>query len=1409
MPASDATYRKSRTLHIVFAVSSLAMTATVVWMILADHNRPWKEFQREFQGIETDKLQAQQSDALRRQEAESARQLKDLRGRKERAEAVASENRRRINDLDARISTVRGEFQLVDQQKRFQKAALDSLRSLYDGMIDREEVREANNYLAGTIRPAEQDYDATNRRYDLVARRLAALELEQGLASAEVVVVEDAPPPGTPAAKAGFLVNDTMTVDDFERLQAAAIAILKGEKAAAALPSKVARNAGATTIEVPVAPIESPDRPESDLDAWSLFGLVVAPQTPKYLADRIDDLTRESSRIAGALEIKEQQYGEGSGFGGFYNKAWATLRGLPVLDLAAPPVKINQISLPQLTIDYNFKEVPRYDRCTTCHLGIDRAGYDLKADGTPMPAVFQGHPRLTEGAEAVDPKGNIVPAGLYLDSNGPHPINQFGCTICHEGQGSGTSFTYASHTPDSLEEQADWERKYDWHEMHHWDFPMRPDRFIESGCLKCHHEITDLGKDQAPKVIAGYERITRYGCTGCHVIGGADVNGPDLTDNRQVGPNLAHVASKVGRDWMLKWIKNPHAFRPDSRMPRFYGVTNNDAPSDQPRADAEVHALVEFLISRSTPPERFIDPPAEGDAEAGRNLFLQKGCLACHSNRPYAESDLPSSLVEPFNANYQVSESATYPPEMFPEAVRQYAQAEYGPNLSSMAAKFTDRDDGYRWLFNWIRAPESYHPRSLMPNLQLTDKDSADIAAWIVSTREDWGAETPESLWPAVVEVGDLDSQEVKDGLDELTYHYLSKSKLYNERTILLSEVGGVVDQMSRQEKLLYVGEKTVTRLGCYGCHNISGFEAAKPIGTPLNGWGSKSPTRLDFAHIAEYLTDQVLGEEGTRDGTTEFYQEKLGDHQRLGFLYQKLHRPRSYDYKKDRDDILAWDERLRMPQFSWADDPEAVEEVMTFILGLTGEEVPMPYLPRYEPAKAALAKGERLLERYNCRGCHTLAMPKYTIAARADLSRVFKSFDPDDPDPFQTNVSLAFDSRAKDYLGLLRGPAVAFEPGAAPTIGPPDEQPVTIEAMPIGVEVMEDDQGRPLKTLYAQVWRPVTIRGFTFNIGDTLVLDPDAVATTPAEGGDFAWLYSAYLAEQTGEPMATAWNALPPPLIREGDKVQTPWLTRFFHDPYKIRPAAQLRMPRFHYGATPTEIALGAEALGMDVSTAGEGTLAETRDLANYFAARDGVVFPYQETPQREQSYLAAREAIFGEDDASTAAEPAASPGEDAPPEAALAGLPTAAHPSSRYLAAGWSIITKNQCVQCHAIGQYVPTGDPKTHGPNLRQVSDRLRPDYMLRWIGQPARTIPYTAMPQVFPPSSPEGTPPLPGIPAPLEGKPLEQVRSVRDTLLNYVSAVEQQLAEVAPPPEPAAVEGTTTPADPSPPPQPGAE
>src|SRR5439155_776511 len=88
--------------------------------------------------------------------------------------------------------------------------------------------------------------------------------------------------------------------------------------------------------------------------------LKVAADEKEKLLGYVDELTKEKERLTREvdrakrlIEQKDAQY--------FGLLAW--FRSLPLMDFAAPPAKIQQISLPDLTINYNFKEVPRYDRC--------------------------------------------------------------------------------------------------------------------------------------------------------------------------------------------------------------------------------------------------------------------------------------------------------------------------------------------------------------------------------------------------------------------------------------------------------------------------------------------------------------------------------------------------------------------------------------------------------------------------------------------------------------------------------------------------------------------------------------------------------------------------------------------------------------------------------------------------------------------------------------------------------------------------------------------------------------------------------------------------------------------------------------------------------------------------------------
>src|SRR5712691_526878 len=142
------------------------------------------------------------------------------------------------------------------------------------------------------------------------------------------------------------------------------------------------------------------------------------------------------------------------------------IRNMPVLDLANPSLKVNQIMPTNLQDDVIFSGTPKVDRCTTCHLGIDKKGFE----GQPQP--FTTHPNLA----------------FYLQ--GPHPIDKVGCTSCHQGRGRATSFMTAVHIPSSAEQEKQWGKKYSgsdtYHPFHFWDYPMMAKGHTEAQCIKCH-----------------------------------------------------------------------------------------------------------------------------------------------------------------------------------------------------------------------------------------------------------------------------------------------------------------------------------------------------------------------------------------------------------------------------------------------------------------------------------------------------------------------------------------------------------------------------------------------------------------------------------------------------------------------------------------------------------------------------------------------------------------------------------------------------------------------------------------------------------------------------------------------------------------------------------------------------------
>ena len=92
-------------------------------------------------------------------------------------------------------------------------------------------------------------------------------------------------------------------------------------------------------------------------------------------------------------------------------------RNAPLLDFMAPTIKVNQIILPNVVDDVNFTKVPKMDRCTTCHLAIDRPGYEK------YPQPYTTHPNLQAylGERLAAPDGS---GGLHGVSRRHGPVGE-------------------------------------------------------------------------------------------------------------------------------------------------------------------------------------------------------------------------------------------------------------------------------------------------------------------------------------------------------------------------------------------------------------------------------------------------------------------------------------------------------------------------------------------------------------------------------------------------------------------------------------------------------------------------------------------------------------------------------------------------------------------------------------------------------------------------------------------------------------------------------------------------------------------------------------------------------------------------------------------------------------------------
>lgn len=1253
MPATEKTFYDQRKLHVAFAVSSLALLAATVWMIVDDYDDPWRGHQRTFSKVEAAKNRADQQ----------------VRKTALAGSPVA---------YDETVLATQRELAQQTQQLHERSQDLPSLQQEAERLQD--QVGLANR----SVRTARADRDAARADFDLAVR-------------------------------------DGLSQDVLQRRKA-----VFDEKQQAVVQQELDLERKETARDAAVTKLEAATKERDDVAA------------------RLKQLQADVARLDSELQKLEPD--------NWFVSVKRRMKEWPIIDAFNSHHQVVQDWLPDLHITLGMIETGRFDRCRTCHLGIDRIqtgnlaafpfGTVDSSDPTDWvaqdkyPQPFATHPRLD----------------VYLSDTSPHPRAEFGCTGCHDGQGSGTSFTNVSHTPDDPYRRFQWAKQHDYVANRFWEYPMLPKRLRESACLKCHHSVVELGVNAkygatAPKLYEGWQLVRTYGCFGCHEINGFQSGqpiGPDLrlepsteTANqpvdtapsvpgtmRKVGGNLKHIAQKTPAAWTVSWIEDPTRFRPAARMPRFFHLMNQQGDVAKRLQPVEMAGVVHYLMDKSQPIE-LLAPAAgyEPNAERGRKSFGTSGCLACHEHEQF-----------------------------------ETVGSQFGPALSKLRAKLLPGDAGFSWLYTRIRDPHRYAPRSTMPNPLIepfvqkgadsepdqTVDPAADIAAFLLQddSQEDLQGNSPPAFDEATLD--QLVAFHLSKAATQDTVQQTLKARKY---AVPAAEVTGdeielagepseteFSDAQWRSRKLNYVGRRTIARYGCSGCHDIAGFDRPRPIGVALQDWGRKDTAQLATEHITEYLASHgepdgsgtharvvaalekaaagafVNKNEEDRELAAAFFYESLLHQERPGFVWQKLREPRSYDYQKTS--TKAYDERLRMPQFPF--NETQIEAIATFVLGLVAEPPAERYLYRPEGAELAVVEGERLLGKYNCLGCHMIDLPE--IRYGADLEELWET--ELQPGEFEEGKELLLKLKPprKGETGEVREfdeegdkvelPVVRFR-GLRYARPFPDDDPIDQEFAHDLWETLEADgkQLLPGERMLVPALR--------------LIAPEDAIHgyTVPARGGLFAeWLVDELL--ETGDSDLNAylaWQMAPPPLYLEGIKVQTPWLYRYLKDIVRVRHTVALRMPQYNLSDQ------------------------EARALADFFAARDGAAFPYQRILQRSPDYLTQQANQF------------------------LTKYPKKSHD---YLSEAWRTLNGDVCIKCHAVGGRTYLGDPirDIRGPDLENVGDRLRPEWVTLWLYNPRWITPYTSMPAPYPRNQQQ-------FPELFDGDASDQTIAVRDALMSY--------------------------------------
>lgn len=254
----------------------------------------------------------------------------------------------------------------------------------------------------------------------------------------------------------------------------------------------------------------------------------------------------------------------------------------PVPGFVLPTIPaITQVVVPEFDRSNFDTPLARVDRCQSCHVGIDKRGFENH------PNPHKTHPNFDK-----------------IISN--HPPEQFGCTSCHNGQGVATSSVNTAHGYAQF-----------------WEHPLLLGPKVEANCISCHTDVQTVAtrNDIGNHIASGEKLFMQMGCTGCHLVQG-------YGNAKKIGPYLRRVAAKADPAWLAEWVSNPHEFRPNTRMPNFFLDEQQGQAVTAYLLQASSAESQSWLSSHDEP--LGIDPTNQALVQEGMDLVNALGCRGCH-----------------------------------------------------------------------------------------------------------------------------------------------------------------------------------------------------------------------------------------------------------------------------------------------------------------------------------------------------------------------------------------------------------------------------------------------------------------------------------------------------------------------------------------------------------------------------------------------------------------------------------------------------------------------------------------------------------------------------------------------------------------------------------------------------------